>query len=112
MYSLTIDPYVQIEVFFKDEHQGEWKSSVKLKTTTPVYNESFMFDINGMDINDVTLRVTVYDHRKFKKSTIIGRVVLGHTSHMQSGREHWESLIQRHGQPVSFWHMLTADLTV
>lgn len=96
----------------KDQHQDEWKSSVKLKTATPVYNETFQFDTLGMDINDVTLRVTVYERHKITKSIVIGRVVLGHTSYIQSGRDHWANMIQKCGQPTSYWHMLSADLIV
>lgn len=106
------DPYVQIDVFFKDQHQYEWTSSVKNRTASPVYNEPFQFDITGMDINDISLKVTVYDHHKVRKATVIGKAVLGHTSHIQSGRDHWADLIQRCGQPVSYWHTLTTELIV
>lgn len=108
----SADPYVQIEMFYKNQHQCEWKTSVKNRTTTPVYNEPFQFDISGADINDVSLRITVYNHHKIRSSTVIGRVVLGHASHTESGRDHWMHMVQQCGQPVSYWHMLTADLTM
>eukprot|EP00731_Ephydatia_muelleri_P029808 Em0021g331a len=110
-YSLP-DPYVQIDMLCKNQHQSGWKSSVKNRTMTPVYNEPFQFDTSGTDINDVSLRITVYDYHKIRSSTVIGRVVLGHASHIESGRDHWAHLVQRSGQPVSYWHTLTSDLTM
>ena len=51
------DPYIKIHFIYKGKRKKKWKSTVKKNTLTPIFNESFLFEMSrGMNISDVHLK--------------------------------------------------------
>lgn len=47
--SLTADPYVKVYMLYNGQRVGKKKTHVKKRTLSPVYNESFVFDLPSSD---------------------------------------------------------------
>lgn len=84
--------------------QVEWRTSVKRNTLTPIFNESFQFDVSEMDMNSITLEAVVMDFDRFSHSDQIGLTLIGKDVSAESGRSHWKEVITSSSVAVSHWH--------
>lgn len=86
----------------------KWKSTVKRNTLSPVYNESFHFQVNHLEIAEVTLQVTVMNSDRIGRSHPMGVVLIGDdVTHSESGQRHWREMLGSPNKAVSRWHSLT-----
>ena len=68
----TSDPFVQVTVLPKPTSKiAKMKSSIKMKTLSPVWNESFVFDLSNIDYESRII-VTVYHHDVIGSNYFIG----------------------------------------
>ncbi|WAR09312.1 SYT7-like protein [Mya arenaria] len=58
------DPYVKMWLCFGKERMEKKKTSIKMRSLNPVYNESFMFEIQWDKIREAHIEVTVMDFDK------------------------------------------------
>ncbi len=84
--------------------QAKWKTSVKKNTLTPVFNECFKFDISGMETQDISLEVVVWN---YKHRESIGEVFIGDQVSTESGRSHWAEITRSSPHvPINYWHSI------
>jgi len=67
------DPYVKIYLLYNQQRIAKKKTHVKKRTLSPVFNESFVFDIpNGADgLNNVSLEFMLLDWDRVTKNEVI-----------------------------------------
>lgn len=99
------DPYVKIWHTYKGKKIEKVKTSVKYSTLNPVYNESFVFNVQLERLRDTMFVITVMDKDKLSRNDVIGGLILGPRS-SPSEQEHWNNMLQKPRQPVAQWHML------
>jgi len=66
------DPYVKIYLLYNQQRIAKKKTHVKKRTLSPVFNESFVFDIpNGADgLNNVSLEFMLLDWDRVTKNEV------------------------------------------
>ena len=100
-----VDPYIKIHLIHRGRRKKKWKSTVKKNTLTPIFNESFLFEISkGMNISDVNLEVFLMDYDRFSRNDIVGMIILGEKSDHVTGQKHWIDMLQSPQQSVTQWH--------
>jgi len=99
------DPYVKMWLCFGKERVEKKKTSIKMRTLNPVYNESFMFEIQWDKIREASIDVTVMDFDKVGRNEMIGKILLGSKSGPLETR-HWNDMISKPRQQVAQWHLL------
>ncbi|XP_048339274.1 synaptotagmin-8 isoform X1 [Sphaerodactylus townsendi] len=89
----TSDPYVI--VYLTSDMKKKYETKVYRKTLNPVFNDSFIFQINSFqgEVAESTLVMQVYDFNRFSKHDIIGemRLPLGDVD-LQHVIEQWHEL--------------------
>lgn len=99
------DPYVKLWLMYGNAKTEKKKTSIKMRTLNPVYNESFIFEIPWERIREATIEVTVMDFDKVGRNEMIGKVMLGSKSGPLESR-HWNDMITKPRQQVAQWHLL------
>lgn len=99
------DPYVKLWLLYGNAKTEKKKTSIKMRTLNPVYNESFIFEIPWERIREATIEVTVMDFDKVGRNEMIGKVLLGSKSGPLESR-HWNDMIAKPRQQVAQWHLL------
>lgn len=99
------DPYVKIWLHFGGTKIEKKKTSIKMRSLNPVYNESFIFEIPWEKIREAMLEVSVMDFDKLGRNELIGKVILGSRSGPMETR-HWNDMISKPRQQVAQWHLL------
>jgi hypothetical protein len=56
-------------------------------------------------LQKVALVISVVDYDRFKKSELIGKVVLA-SSTTGDGQKHWNEMLSKPRQQISQWHVL------
>lgn len=66
------DPYVKIYLLYNQQRIAKKKTHVKKRTLSPVFNESFVFEIpNGADgLNNVSLEFMLLDWDRVTKNEV------------------------------------------
>lgn len=100
------DPYVKVYVISENKRVTKWKTEVKKNTLVPIYNESFQFDISGMDIRQVSLEIWVMDYDWFSRNDKMGVVYVGANSPQEVGRCHWLEILSSPEHQTSHWHTI------
>ena len=108
MHLSVSDPYVKVNMLYHGNCVSKWKSTVKKNTLSPVYNESFHFQVNHLEIAEATLQVTVMNSDRIGRSHPIGVVLIGNdVLHSESGQKHWREMLRSPNKAVSRWHSLS-----
>ncbi|XP_063445643.1 synaptotagmin-2-like [Mytilus trossulus] len=68
------DPFVRI--FLLPDERNSKTSKVKKKTLTPIYNETFIFQLSAVDIDKCTLRFSVYDVDRRRLRHVLGHAFI------------------------------------
>ena len=100
------DPYVKIYYLHKDTRINKWKSTIKKKTLSPIYNEPFQFDTDGMDMHYVRLQLTMFDHDILGSDDVMGTIEFGMKSKHHTGQLHWVEMTSSPRNQVCFWHSM------
>ena len=87
------------------------KTSTKQKTSNPVYNESFIFNVPNERINSTGFSVSVVDRVHHGRNELVGQLLIGATSKTGPMEEkHWKEMMDRPRQQVAQWHTLKRKL--
>ena len=84
----------------------KWKSSIKMNTLIPVFNESFQFNVLGKNISDITMQVIVMDYDRLSKDDAMGMIELGESVERELECRHWMDMLNNSPQVISQWHSL------
>ncbi|XP_069102512.1 synaptotagmin-7-like isoform X1 [Argopecten irradians] len=99
------DPYVKLWLMYGSTKVEKKKTSIKMRTLNPVYNESFIYEIPWEKIREASIEVTVMDFDKLGRNEMIGKIFLGSRSGPLESR-HWTDMITKPRQQVAQWHLL------
>ncbi len=84
------------------------QTNIAKKTSNPVYNEAFVFQVPVEKIKDATAVIKVIAKIKEQDDQMLGRVVTGTNAGSNLGRKHWEAMLFTARKPVAQWHPITA----
>ena len=96
-----------MHLFWKEKRLAKWNTSVKKKSLNPVYNESFSFNTDCKDVNELYVMLTVKDYDTIGKNDVIGYALIGEASSCKSGRNQWAAMIKKLGEATTFKHTLS-----
>ncbi|KAG5682083.1 hypothetical protein PVAND_011465 [Polypedilum vanderplanki] len=108
------DPYVKIYLLYNGQRIAKKKTHVKKRTLSPVFNESFAFDIpiaEGCDagaLDGVSIELMLLDWDRVTKNEVIGRLELGARS-SGSALNHWKEVCNSPRRQIAEWHKLRED---
>ncbi|VDD93877.1 unnamed protein product [Enterobius vermicularis] len=71
------DPYVKIYLMMQNKRLEKKKTTIKMKTLNPYYNESFSFEVTPEKMQRVHLQITVSDYDRLGSNERIGHVIIG-----------------------------------
>ena len=77
------------------------------KTTAPVYNEAFVFQVPVERIKDSQLVIRIITKTTGEGEKVIGKVIIGATAESNLGRKHWEAMLLSARRPIAQWHALS-----
>nr|XP_023018535.1 uncharacterized protein LOC111507466 [Leptinotarsa decemlineata] len=102
------DPYVKIYLLYNGQRIAKKKTHVKKRTLSPVFNESFVFDIpqGGEGLDAVSLEFLLLDWDRVTKNEVIGRLDLGGTKCTGSALHHWNEVCNSPRRQIAEWHKL------
>ena len=61
-HALT-DPYVSVVLYYENNKQAKWTSTVQHHSLTTTFNESFSFNIAKMEVHQISLHFNIKDHQ-------------------------------------------------
>lgn len=99
------DPYVTLFLIQDGKKIKKRKTTVKLRTLNPAFNESFAFEVDFEKIEETSLLFVVADYDKGQPGEPIGQCMIGQLG-QGLGAKHWEKMRRSPGKPICFWHML------
>ncbi|XP_017481518.1 PREDICTED: synaptotagmin-4-like, partial [Rhagoletis zephyria] len=102
------DPYVKLYVFHNGVRLFKKRTHVKKRTLSPVFNESFVFDIPPEEgLENISLQFQVYDHDRVTRNELIGKVdISGRTPGSPATEKHWHEVIRSPRRQIAEWHKL------
>ncbi|XP_067615276.1 synaptotagmin-4 [Eurosta solidaginis] len=105
------DPYVKIYLLYNGQRIAKKKTHVKKRTLSPVFNESFAFDIpaaegTGATLDGVSLELMLLDWDRVTKNEVIGRLELGGTHSGGTALNHWNEVCNSPRRQIAEWHKL------
>ncbi|KAG8537340.1 hypothetical protein GDO81_024694, partial [Engystomops pustulosus] len=105
--SPSTDPYVKVNVYYGRKRIAKKKTHVKKCTLSPVFNESFIYDIPIDLLPDISIEFLVIDFDRTTKNQVVGRVILGAHSVTANGIEHWREVCDNPRKLIAKWHSLS-----
>ncbi|XP_034541286.1 synaptotagmin VIII [Notolabrus celidotus] len=99
------DPYAKVQLTLDKRKWRKKKTTVKKKTLSPYYNESFTFDVTFEQIQRVNLVISVWDHDAISRNDAMGKIFLGCDATGNQLR-HWADMLSNPRRPVAQWHNL------
>ncbi|XP_046750173.1 synaptotagmin-4 [Diprion similis] len=102
------DPYVKMYLLYNSQRIAKKKTHVKKRTLSPVFNESFVFDIpsGGDGLGSVSLEFLLLDWDRVTKNEVIGRLELGSAKSQGSALNHWNEVRSSPRRQIADWHKL------
>nr|XP_046912338.1 synaptotagmin-4-like [Dermatophagoides farinae] len=101
------DPYVKIYVFHNGERISKKRTHIKRRTLSPVFNESFVFDIPADEgLDNIHLQFMIYDHDRVTRNELIGKVEIGSKTGIPATEKHWHEVIKSPRRQIAEWHKL------
>ncbi|XP_039968173.1 synaptotagmin-4 [Bactrocera tryoni] len=105
------DPYVKIYLLYNGQRIAKKKTHVKKRTLSPVFNESFAFDIPaaegiGATLDGVSLELMLLDWDRVTKNEVIGRLELGGPNSGGTALNHWNEVCNSPRRQIAEWHKL------
>ncbi|XP_068244914.1 synaptotagmin-14 isoform X2 [Palaemon carinicauda] len=101
------DTYVKLVLMSSSGQEiAHSKTSVRRGQPSPLFKETFMFQVALFQLPDVTLMVSVYTKRSMKRKDMIGWFALGLNSSGEEELAHWNQMRDSKGEQVCRWHVL------
>ena len=72
MFGLFSDPYVKIYLLYNDQRIAKKKTHVKKRTLSPVFNESFVFELPHLEegLKNISLEFMLLDWDRVTKNEV------------------------------------------
>ncbi|CAK5023548.1 unnamed protein product [Meloidogyne enterolobii] len=102
------DPYVKIYLMAQNKRLEKKKTTIKMKTLNPYYNESFSYEVSPEKLQRVHLHIIVSDYDRVGSNERIGHVIIGNNA-SGVGLKHWHDMIATPRRSVAAWHALQPD---
>jgi len=99
------DPYVKIYLMLATKRLEKKKTTIKMKTLNPYYNESFSFDVTPEKMQRVHLHITCSDYDRVGSNERIGQVIIGSQT-TGPGLKQWQDMLATPRRSVAQWHTL------
>ncbi|KER31480.1 hypothetical protein T265_02254 [Opisthorchis viverrini] len=102
-------PSCYVQITFSDNEGKEIAQGITQtvkRTTTPVFHEVLVFNVAQHLTGEVTMQLTVYHKQTTGKKQGIGLILMGKRNSSETEKEHWEEIIDGHGQRIARWHKL------
>uniref|UniRef100_A0A0N4UPU8 Protein amnionless n=1 Tax=Dracunculus medinensis TaxID=318479 RepID=A0A0N4UPU8_DRAME len=96
------DPYVKIYLMMQNKRLEKKKTTIKMKTLNPYYNESFSFDVSPEKVQRVHLQITVSDYDRVGSNERIGQVIIGHNASGVALKQ-WNDMLATPRRSVAQW---------
>ncbi|XP_078538972.1 synaptotagmin-5-like [Lissotriton helveticus] len=96
------DVYARIDIFGNQRKQKHQKSTLRVKSSIIVFNETFQFTLPDPVTKECLVLISMYQVQSSGKS-LIGQASLGSGSNED---DHWQLMMQSVRQPVAKWHPL------
>lgn len=101
------DTYVKLRMIAPNGQEiTRCKTSIRRSQPNPLYKETFMFHVPEFQLPDVSLMVSVFEHRNLKHNKMLGWFTLGHTNSTEETKKHWMAMIASKGEQIARWHTL------
>ncbi|XP_055306077.1 synaptotagmin-4 isoform X2 [Sitodiplosis mosellana] len=105
------DPYVKIYLLCNGQRIAKKKTHVKKRTLSPVFNESFAFDIptnegTGSSLENISLELMLLDWDRVTKNEVIGRLELGGPRCAGAAQNHWNEVCNSPRRQIAEWHKM------
>ncbi|KAJ1143785.1 hypothetical protein NDU88_010089 [Pleurodeles waltl] len=79
-----------------------------LGTPNPVYNETFSFKVDPVELDTASLSLSLLQNTEGDKSHLLGRVVVGPFMYTRGKElEHWNEMLNKPKELVKRWHALS-----
>ena len=102
----AIDPYVIVKLLLNLKTVQTKKTSIKRRTTSPIWNEPLVFEIDSkIPITEYSMSFKVKSHNSFSEDLTVGEIEIGHNVE-GSGRQHWDDMVIRKNQDRAMFHKI------
>ena len=95
-----------VKLYHDGTEKAKWTSHVMRNTLTPVFNQDFTFDLADMEMNSVSLKITVKDKAFWTLDDVMGVVEFGASVSHTTGNSHWNKIIVSPYTRITQWHSL------
>ena len=99
------DPYIKIFQWQNGKRYNKQKTTTKIKTRNPVFNESFIFEIGLTNIHTSQILLEVMDYDMMKSNDKIGCVLLGEDCEGPESLQ-WKEMCEKMDKACAQWHRL------
>lgn len=97
---------MKIYLLYNNQRIAKKKTHVKKRTTNPVFNESFVFEVPYNEgLENISLEFLVLDWDRVTKNEVIGRLELGPRSGGPA-QQHWNEVCNAPRRQIAEWHKL------
>lgn len=100
------DPYVTFFLIQDGKKIKKRKTTVKLRTLNPSFNEIFAFEASPEQLEEFSLLFMVADYDKGQPGEPIGQCMVGQLGNSERGHQHWNNMRKGPNKPWLVWHML------
>merc|ERR1712223_1275215 len=102
------DPYVKIYLLYNDRRIAKKKTHVKKRTLSPVFNESFVFELPHLEegLKNISLEFMLLDWDRVTKNEVVGRLDLGGPKCTGTALNHWNEVVSSPRRQIAEWHKL------
>ncbi|XP_021064364.1 synaptotagmin-8 isoform X2 [Mus pahari] len=105
------EAYVKIQLMLNQRKWKKNKTSSKKGTTTPYFNEAFVFQVPISQLQSVDLVLAVWTRGLQLRTEPVGKVLLGPRASGQP-LQHWADMLAHARRPVAQWHHLRSPREV
>ena len=105
-FSIVLDPYFKIYMFYKGQRIIKKRSTIKRTTQCPVYNECFTFQIPDNDLTNIYFDIILFDYDQHMKHEPIGVFTIGNSTNNENN-QHWNDVCHRQiTKQIAQWYQL------
>lgn len=108
-----LETYLRVSLLVSGKTMKTVQTSTIRRSSTPVYNEAFVFHSPLEHIKDTDIIVSVMLRGSQSKASpkMLGKVIVGPESDNNLGRKHWEAMLTSPRKPIAQWHALSEPTT-
>ncbi len=101
------DPYMKVNTIHESNRISKWKTGARKNTLNAVFNELCVLDIGSMSVDELQVEILVMDYDRFGRNNELGSVSFGCDVNKESGKVHWNKVINNPNISHLGWHVIT-----